>query len=58
MVLFIVLVLTYKQKMKKTGTIKERQYKIQTPYATQIKAKNAEEAKKKYIEQAESGESS
>ena len=49
---------TYKQKMKKAGTIKERKYKIETPYATQIRAKNAEEAKKKYAEQAESGESS
>ena len=49
---------TYKQKLKKAGTIKERKYKIETPYATQIRAKNAEEAKKKYIEQAESGEGS
>ena len=49
---------TYKQKMKKTGTVKERQYKIETPYATQIKAKNATEAKEKFIKEAdESGAS-
>ena len=39
--------------MKKTGTVKERQYKIETPYATQIKAKNATEAKEKFIKEAE-----
>ena len=44
---------TYKQKMKKTGTIKEKQYKIETPYATQIKAKNKEQAKEKFIQEAE-----
>jgi hypothetical protein len=39
--------------MKKTGTITERKYKIETPYATQIKAKNKEEAKEKFIQEAE-----
>ena len=37
-------IITYKQKMKKTGEIKERSYKIDTPHAKQIKAKNAKEA--------------
>jgi hypothetical protein len=35
---------TYKQQIKKTGTIKERHYDIEMPYALQIKAKNKAEA--------------
>ena len=31
--------ITYKQQLKKTGTIKERSYDIETPYAVEVKAK-------------------
>jgi hypothetical protein len=41
-------VITYKQKMKKTGVVKERKYYVDTPSALPIKAKNKEEAIKKY----------
>jgi hypothetical protein len=34
--------------MKKTGEVKERKYYIDTPSALPIKAKNKEEAIKKY----------
>ena len=41
-------VITYKQKLKKTGEVKERKYYVDTPSALPIKAKNKEEAIKKY----------
>ena len=41
-------VITYKQKLKKTGEVKERSYNIDTPHAKQIKAKNKEEAMKMF----------
>ena len=39
--------ITYKQQLKKTGTVKERSYDIETPYAVEVKAKNREEAEMK-----------
>ena len=45
-------VITYKQKLKKTGTIKERKYNVDTPCALPIKAKNKEEAIEKFIKDA------
>jgi hypothetical protein len=45
---------TYKQQFKKTGTVKERHYNIQTPFALPIKAKSKAEAEKKFTEAASS----
>ena len=39
---------TYKQKITKAGKINERTDPINTPYATQIKARNETEAKEKF----------
>ena len=39
---------TYKQKITKAGKINERFYNIETPYATQIKARNETDAKEKF----------
>ena len=43
---------TYKQKITKAGKINERTYPINTPYATQIKARNETEAKEKFKKEA------
>ena len=43
---------TYKQQFKKTGTVKERHYNIQTPFALPIKAKSKAEAEYKFEEAA------
>ena len=40
------------QLVKKTGTIKERKYNVDTPCALPIKAKNKEEAIEKFINDA------
>ena len=40
-------IITYEQKMKKTGTIKARSYEIEMPFAVPIKAKNKEDAEQK-----------
>ena len=37
-------IITYEQKIKKTGTIKARSYEIETPFAVPIKAKSKEDA--------------
>ena len=37
-------IITYEQKLKKSGTIKARSYEIETPFAIPVKAKNKEDA--------------
>ena len=44
---------TYKQQLKKTGTVKERHYNIQTPFALPIKAKSKAETAKGKLERRE-----